>query len=193
MAAGDSIVNICNIGLIAIGQDPINTLADRTKRAILCSLRYDQIRREVLRSHNWNCAKKRALLNASSTPPAFGYGVAYDLPADFLRFYTEDEDQAFPKPDWVIENGQVLSNDDGPLEIIYIFDLQDCTKFDALLVAALGEAIGAALAKPLTQDAGEEAAALARAEGKVAAARTASSQENSPSELNVDVMLIARG
>lgn len=193
MAAGDSAVTICNIGLIGIGQDPINALTDNNKAAILCNLRYDQKRRETLRKHNWNFARRRATLAANSTPPAFGYGAAYDLPGDFIRFYTEDEDQTVPEPDWVIENGQILSNDDGPLEIIYIYDCQDCTKFDPLFVATLGEAIGAALAKPLTQSKSEEDDAKARAGDALSEARTAGSQENAPQVLDVDVMLQARG
>ena len=192
MAQGDSIVGICNIGLIAIGEDPIASLTDDNKRAILCNARYDQVRRELLRAHNWNFARKRAQISASSTAPAFGYGAAYDLPSDFIRFYSEDENSD-PQADWVIENGQVLSNDGGPLDIRYIFDAKDPTRFDALFVTALGYAIGAALAEPLTQSETKAQGLAARTEGAVAAARTASAQENSPREWDVDVLLSARG
>jgi hypothetical protein len=52
MAAGDSIVGICNLALVqGLGQDPISALSENRKAAILCNLNYDQVRRALLRSH----------------------------------------------------------------------------------------------------------------------------------------------
>jgi hypothetical protein len=66
MAAGDSIVGICNLGLVnGLGQDPIASLTDNRKAAIHCNLAYDPTRRAMLRAHPWDFATARARLSAS--------------------------------------------------------------------------------------------------------------------------------
>ena len=57
----------------SLGQIPFT---DNTKRAILCNLRYDQLRRDVLRRKDWNFARKRVQLPAASTPPAWRRFIA---------------------------------------------------------------------------------------------------------------------
>ena len=149
MAAGDSVVSICNIGLIALGEKPISSLNDPVKTAILCAARYDQIRRAVLRGAPWNCGKKQTLLAASPTAPLFTYRNAFPLPADFVRMFNLPEnDQAT----WEVIGNLLMTDEGAPLQTLYIFDLQDPTQFDPLLTEAIGQAIGAELARPLGRD-----------------------------------------
>lgn len=189
MAAGDSIVSICNIGLIELGEDPIAALTDRRKAAILANARYDQVRRSILRSAPWNCAKKQAQLAASTTPPAFTYANAYPTPADFIRMFDLPEnDQAV----WEVIGNTICTDEGSPLDTLYIFDLVDPTRFDPLLAESIGYAMGAALAVPLKQSKQARNDLLSIVEGKLAAARLAASQENSPKEWDVDVWLRQR-
>lgn len=191
MAAGDSIISICNLGLVTgLGQDPINALSDNRKAAILCNLRYDQVRREVLRSHPWGCARKREQLAASATPLAFGNFTPFTLPDDWIRnVKTADE---MKRDKWTVEGRQLLCNETAPLNLLYIYDLQDPSIFDALLVAALGYAMAAELAIPLTQDRGLKSQMEAELEAKISAARLVTSQDNSAEEFDVDVLLRSR-
>lgn len=191
MAAGDSIISICNLGLVqGLGQAPISALTDNRKAAILCNISYDQVRREMLRAHPWSFARKRAQLATAVTAPLFGHRSAFTLPADYIRLVDVPED--FGRPRWQIEGQQLLCNSSAPLDLIYIFDCQDPTVFDPLFVAALGYAIAAALAVPLTQDKGLKSAMEQETEAKLDAARLVTSQDNSAEDLDVDILLRSR-
>jgi hypothetical protein len=189
MAQTDSIVSICNIGLIALGELPIESLDDPYKRAALCRERYDDIRRAVLRGHIWNCARKRAVLADAPAQPLFGWQHAYQLPDDFLRVVKLNDNDLVK---WEIEGDTLLTNTDPPANLIYIWDLQDTTKFDALLVQALGKTIAAELAEPLTQSDSKVQGLLREVDDKTGQARSIGSQESSPEEWDVDRWLRAR-
>lgn len=192
MAAGDSIVGICNLALVqGLGQDPITALSDNRKAAILCSLNYDQTRRAMLRSHLWNFSIKRTQLSASATAPPFGFAYAFSLPADFMRVVPavgEDSNQE----KWRIEGQQLLSDDDGAMDLIYVYDCQDPTLFDPLFVQALAYGLAAELAIPITQDKALRSSMEAMREARLASARTVSAQDNSAGDWDNDVMLRAR-
>jgi len=57
-----SSLEICNIALLKIGADSITALSDANKRARLCTLLYDFMRKKLLRAHPWNFAIKRSFL-----------------------------------------------------------------------------------------------------------------------------------
>lgn len=189
MAAGDSSTSICNIALIALGEDPITSLADNTKRAILCSARYQDVRRAVLRSHPWNCNRKQAQWASDATGPLFTFAYRYQLPGDFMRMYSMPEnDMAL----WDIMDGYLYTDQGSPLDVVYGYDLQDETKFDPLLTHAIAYSLAGELAIPLTQNTERAKQALAVMEGKLGIARLIGSQENSPREWDEDILLRSR-
>jgi len=189
MALGDSIVSICNIALFALGEDPIVSLEDNTKRAILCNGRYDDVRRAVLRSHPWPCAKVQALLAASATPPLFTFANAYPLPADFIRMVDLPEnDEAV----WEIQGNALLTDEDAPLQLVYVRDLTDPTLFDPLLVHTIAYALGVELVEPLAQDGSKLQRLAAMLNDKGETARLVASQGDSPREWDEDVLLRSR-
>ena len=190
MAAGDSSTSICNIALIALGEDPIQALSDNSKRAILCSARYDDIRRAALRGHNWNFARKQAQLAADPVAPLFDWKSRYPLPSDFIRFYREDDEA--DTDIWDIFDGHIYTNSDGALNCYYVYDVQDATQFDPLFVHVLAYNIAGELGLSLTQNQNRVTAALQMMEGKLSVARMAGSQENAPREWDVDVLLRSR-
>lgn len=189
MAAGDSIVGICNIGLIALGEDPIISLSDNRKAAILCSARYDQVRRATLASHPWGCTKKQIQLASSTTAPLFTYANAYPLPADFLRMIDMPEnDEAV----WEVVGNVLMTDEGAPLDIIYGCDLQDPTRFEPLLVEALGFALAAVLARPLKQSSDLKQEMEGELDRRMSIARLVSSQADSPREWDEDIWLRRR-
>ena len=190
MAAGDSPTSICHIALIALGEDPITSLADNTKRAILCNARYDQIRRSTLRDLPWNCAKRQAQIAASSVAPLFDWQSRYPLPADFIRFYRESHEQDMDI--WEVMDGYIYTNTVGALNCVYIYDLQDATKMDPLLVDSIAFDIAVELGLPITQNSTRVEGALAKLSAKLSTARMAGAQENAPREWDVDVLLRSR-
>lgn len=186
MAAGDSATSICNIGLIAIGEEPIASLGDNRKAAILCATRYDQIRRKVLRMHPWNFARKQAQLAAGTAGPLFTYANAYPLPPDFIRMDDlPDNDQAA----WDVIGNQLMTDEGAPLNVLYVSDVQDPTRFDPLFVEALGYSIAAELAQPMRQSQSLEQEMLTKVKDNLAIAQLIGSQENSSAEWDVDVWL----
>lgn len=189
MAAGDSIVGICNLGLIEIGEDPISALTDNRKAAILCNARYDQVRRDLLRSHTWNFARKRAQLAAVTVGPAFEYVNAYALPNDFLRV-VELPDNIEAK--WQVEGLQLLTDETAPLNLVYIYDCADPTVFDPMFVKALGYAMGEALAWPVAASRDVQAKMGKLKDACIPEARLVGSQENSAREWDEDVWLRSR-
>lgn len=197
MAAGDSDILIVNKGLIAIGSDPIASFTDPYKRAILANQIYQGLRRECLELHDWNFARSRAVLAQSAVPPPFGLTNAFILPGDFIRFTDTDEEDD-DDIDWVIElvNGQrcVLTDhsEAGALNIKYVFDAQDPTQFSPLFVRALAGRIGMDLADPLGRSAKEYAKAKQMHEDALNDARASSSQQDSPKEFDVDILLRSR-
>jgi hypothetical protein len=194
VAAGDSIVSICNSAMSWLGEDPIVSLTDATKRAILLSNRYDPVRRRVLREHPWKCAKQQVTLALSTYVPLVTYDFAYALPADCLRFWDlPDNDQA----EWEVGQdaaaGRLLfTNEEAPLCGVYIYDLTDPTRMDAELVDVLALELALDLVGPLTEDKGKEDRIVAKLKDKKAAAKLVNADEASSKEWDEDIWLRAR-
>lgn len=192
MALGDSVVSIGNIALIALGENPVTSIfpPDNTKRAIVLSQRYDDVRRFVLRSHPWNCARKQAVLAASATTPPFQWDYAYPLPSDFIRM-----SEGLPENDravWEIVGNQLCTDEAPPLDLDYICDLQDPTLFDPGLVHAVAYAIVAELGLAITGSVAKVAKAQQTLDGKMATARLVGAQDNAPEEWDADIWLRSR-
>jgi hypothetical protein len=191
MAIGDSIVSVCNIAMVALGEDLIVSVfpPDNTKRAILAAQRYDDVRRGVLASYPWHCNRKRAQLAAAVTAPLFGAGAQYPLPADCLGV---DELPGIGRERWIVEGGNILTNAGGPLNVIYGFDLQDPSRFEPLLTQAVGYGLAAELCEAIAQSRVERDDLLQILAEKIATARFTSSRSASARALEIDVWLSAR-
>jgi hypothetical protein len=191
MAQGDSATSVANIALIALGEKPLTVLSENSKNATLINARLDDVRRFVLRSHPWRSAKKQAQLAASADAPLFNWTSKYPLPADFIRFYNEDEMTEYMGI-WEIMDGAVYTKRQGALNCEYIYDLQDYTVMDAAMIHVIAYHLAAELALPITQNPSRAQAALSTMSGKLELARLVNAQEASPREWNVDVLLWAR-
>lgn len=190
MAQGDSAVSICNIALIELGEAPITALTESNKRATLCNARYDDVRRFVLRSHPWNCARKQAQLAASATVPLFTWTNKYPLPSDFIRFYAEKSELNFDV--WEVFDGCIYTNTSGALDCDYIYDLQDCAKMDPGLIHTIAADLTSAIGLALTQNPSRVDLATKSLAAKYSLARFINAQERAPSEWDVDVLLASR-
>ncbi len=135
MASSD--VEVCNLALQKLGAARIASLTEDSTNAEECNASYDHLRKTELRRYKWNFARKRASLPASAVAPAFDFASAFPLPVDCLRLLPP----AITTLDWQIENHQgqsaILTNDSAPLEIVYIADITDPTRFDESFVEML--------------------------------------------------------
>lgn len=148
-------VQICNLALLEFGELQITSLNDNTKEGRACKVLYPLLRDELLYAHPWNFALKRADITPEvSTSPAFEYDYAYTLPADCLRVWEFYTDSSTTEPQWEVENGLLLTNEDSEIYIRYISQVTEPGRFNPAFVACLGKKLGAALAAKLAGDRG---------------------------------------
>ncbi len=196
MSIGDSDVGICNTALVSLGELPIVALTDNNKRAILCLQEYDKARRHVLGVQPWSCARKQAQIAQSAVAPLFTWQAKFPMPDDFIRFYAEGED--YDMSVWEImadpDDGALMlySNDSSPLNVIYVYDLQDCTKMSAPLVDAIALELVTRIGLAITQNQSRVESAMKQLSARLDTARSMDSQQRAPREWDVDVLLRAR-
>jgi hypothetical protein len=167
-------VEIMNMALIAVGERMITASTEDTKAARVADARYPNVRDDVLSSHPWHCATKRASLSALVAAPAFGFTYQFQLPADYLRLVQLED----PKETYEIEDGKILT-DNSELKIIYIFQLTEVPKMTPTLATAIGAKLAFEIANALARDP-ERAESLWKIyQAKMAEARFTDSMEGS--------------
>ena len=128
--------------MLKIGEDPIASLSETTKRARVCSALYDEKRKELLTSHRWVFSIGRASLALLASAPAFGFTYQFTLPTDCLRVLgVYDPNQGLHQYTatnriWKVESGKFLYTDDS-VNIFYIRDVETVPDFDPLFDTAL--------------------------------------------------------
>ena len=140
-------VDVCNLALLKLGSgSKITSLTDNSIAARALNTCYDMVRKAELRANYWSFALKRTTLPAGATVPAWGYKMAFPLPADFLRIVQVNQFYLTPALlDYNTADASAFSievNSDGaksilcdynaPLSIRYVFDVMDEVSFDAL-------------------------------------------------------------
>jgi hypothetical protein len=122
-----SVTQICNRALIRLGASTITDITENSKEARLCNIIYDQVRQELLRSHPWNFAIRRATLASDTEYPPFEFSYQYSLPSDCLRVLSMVDSAE----NYKLENNKILTNE-AIVDILYIGDVEDPTQFDSL-------------------------------------------------------------
>lgn len=137
----NSEVDICNLALSLMKVPAITSITTPTNdEERTCRLWYDTSRKEILRKHSWNFAKKRVALSLCSDAPLFKYSDKYALPNDFIRLISIGEvEDSLVGMDYQIEEDKYLTIDNGSaasLYIFYIFDETRPARYDACFVKA---------------------------------------------------------
>jgi hypothetical protein len=157
-------VEIANRALSKLGDKTIVSLTEDSNSARAINECYVLVRKNEIRRHSWHFAKKRALLAASATAPAFDFSYAYPLPSDCLRVLMphpeSDSVQYDGKVDWKIEGRSILSDQAGPLKITYLADVTDSEQFDAAFVDTFAARLAAEVSMRLTGSAEKRKLAL---------------------------------
>lgn len=146
-----SVVEICNRALQKLGAKRITSITEDSNNARACNVAYGPVRLALLRAHPWSCAVAREQLAASSTEPLFGKAYSYPLPSDYLRLLPPDAEYNLNSNDWQIEGGEIYTNDSAPLDVRYIFDLEDPNIMDPLFREALSTKLALELCEEITQ------------------------------------------
>lgn len=151
-------INVCRRALLRVGDtDTVNSIeSPQTEGEKYCAEFYDQARRETLRKHVWNFAKRRIEISKEVSGPLFGFSARYKLPTDFVRIVQVGSDiRKTLYYDYAVEGGYLLADgiaqDDGELYLVYIRDEIDLNKWDAAALELLVLYLAEKLAFPLTK------------------------------------------
>jgi hypothetical protein len=144
-------VEICSDALLLLGEEPITSFDDASKKARLCKRFYPVIRDSVLRAYPWRCAIKYQSLNILTGDSAItesDYAYTYQLPASpyCLRALLINNDKTVQ---WEVI-GRKLVTDEESVTLKYIARITDPGDFDALLVMAIAIQLAQAIAYPIT-------------------------------------------
>jgi hypothetical protein len=155
-------VDICNMALGHIGQDA-NVSAidppDGSAEADHCARFYPMARDEILESHAWRFATRRAQLAAVDVPDEVdSWDYAYQLPNQCIRplavFLPESTDDTAAQ-DFTVETdstgNDILYTNVEDAVLKYIARVEDTTKFSPLFTIALARLLAHYLAGPITK------------------------------------------
>lgn len=152
-------LDICNLALAQLGQEPISSLEQEDERARRCRLFYDAIRREVLRTHNWSFACTQADLALMEVPQGdTGNGYVYAYPQDclFLRKVYEKGQENHPLAFKELYRkqlqGRVIICAAPHACAEYTRDMTDTSVFDPAFVKAFSLAMAVDLTVTLSAD-----------------------------------------
>ena len=152
-------VNLANMALTMLGQQPITALTESNNRAVMANARFADVRDSVLRTHPWNCAIKRASCTKLSRAPSWGYTTTFAVPADFVRLVDLDD----PTQKYSIEAGNsgdtasghsdtVIVTDASEMKIRYVYRLTAVNLMDDTLKHAIATKLAADIALAITGD-----------------------------------------
>ena len=170
-------VSICSNALRRLGDDPITALTDDTERARLCNAFYADTRDQVLRSHPWNFAIRRATLAQLSGTPSYGFSHHYALPADCLRVLSSEYEDYIFKVENVATHVRVLLTDESTANILYVARITDTNLFDSMFVDVLTQKLAVDLAYPVTNSTTLQTQMQKVFEKKLSEARSIDGQE----------------
>ena len=201
MPASD--VAIANLALTKLGADRIIALTDNTKEAREVNAIYELERDNEIRAHFWKFATARTALPALTTPPAFGYNNAFQLPSDYLRvvavgdfapgavdrwFYYTGTDNS----EYQIEGQTIVTDFAAPLNLRYMRRITDPTQFDANFVEAFACKLAIELCETLTSSSSKKADCARSYQMAISNALRANAIEQPPEPQTSGTWLMAR-
>jgi len=183
--------SICNSALAKLGAKRIASLDEDSKEARLCKEQYSKLRNEVLRSHPWNFAIKRAALALDTASPAYGFDNYFVLPSDFLRIL----DTEYLNEKYKIENNggnRRIATDAATINARYIAEVTTTALFSADFAEVLAWRIAADLAYAIVQSRGVAQDIFASYQWHLRNARSYDAQEGSPDSFIADTWITSR-
>ncbi len=140
-------VEICNYALGLIGAEPITAISENTREAKSCSNFYSLVMMNLLRSHNWNFAVKRATLTGT-TNSTFEFKYKIQKPTDYVRIvsFYDYTGEFKEEGDYILLNQQTV-------KLKYVHDDIDEGDFDASFSVCLASKLADAICYQITQSA----------------------------------------
>ena len=144
-----SFLDIANKALYLIGHKTIQDLEADDNVSGRCKVNlYDSID-EVLREHDWNCARERLSIAPMTTAPAFGFTNQFQLPTN--PFCLRPLQLYGTSSTWKVE-GRHLLCDDSSIKLIFTKRITDPNDFDALCAEAIAVKLAMKLSYSFTKE-----------------------------------------
>jgi hypothetical protein len=142
-------VSIANEALQLLGSSrKLESLTQDHPNARTMNAAFERTRQSLIRRYEWSFAKKRASIAADGDQTVWGEHNRYSIPNDYLRL-TRNNETGF-SVDWQIEGGFIVTDDDSPLEVIYIADIDDPNAQDSLFREAFANRLAFVTCKEIT-------------------------------------------
>ena len=142
-------IDICKMALVLLGAQRITALSDTSEEAIKLNIIFEPSRKAEIESFPWNFATKRATLALLTETPDHKYSYLFQLPSDCLRVIRLSD----PDIEYRVE-GDKIATDETEIEIEYIANITDTSKFPSLFVAALAARLAWELSISITDKEG---------------------------------------
>jgi len=156
-------VSVCNLALAKVGDEaaqitsiPASPNEEYSKEANLCSKFFEITLREVLEATEWKFARKRRALALLPDAPVWEWSFAHEIPADCARPLrvsptTDTQREYVFQTEWDVEDGTIVSNKE-ELWMLYVQNISNLNKADALFIKTLYTALAVKLVFPLTEN-----------------------------------------
>ena len=139
-------IDICNIALSYLGEDKINALdEDGTNPESLCFQFFDFCLENLLRRHDWSFASQRVELAQASSTPLFGWLYEYPFPVNCLLVR-----EVYLDADYEVEQRNILTDQNGDVQIRYTKKVTDMTELDSNFIKALAHYLASEIGLALT-------------------------------------------
>lgn len=185
--------DICNLALVRLGEPPVLSLDDTSKRANALKSYYDLALDILLQDHPWNFATRRATLARLTAAPDFGYSYAYQLPSGCLRVLgmVGDGYNIDPSLNYKLE-GQQLLTDESAVKIKYILRVTETGMYGARFCSALASRLALELSYHLVKSPALQGQMLKLFGAELSAAKAIDAQEDTPEVYESNEWLEAR-
>lgn len=153
-------LDLVNQAFNECGQKQIDTLDNTNNSAMVATAnrQLDRIKRAVLRTRDWNCARKRAIVDVLDASLSLGeWTQAFRLPPDCLamrRFVSDFKHVKYAK--FSVESDpddkRILFTTHGNNKIVYTANLLDVNRWDSLLFDACATRLAIQFAITIPRD-----------------------------------------
>jgi hypothetical protein len=162
-------------------------MTDANNRARACNLAWPFVRQHVLRSHSWNAATVRTQIAPLAAAPDWGFATAYVLPSDYLHI-----DEVDTTRDWRVENGEILTDATGTLNVRYVKDETDTEVYDGSLTFVMGIRLAVEIVERVTNSGPKKNVLLQEYQVALNEAKMDDGQEQSPADFEEDDWITSR-
>lgn len=144
---------VANLALQHLGQRRISDLPTATDKAGL-EIRavFPVVRQALLREHGFAFAEDTVELQRLAQAPVNRWAYAYQLPTDFIRAIAINDDDAVSQDEFELASEGRLLTDAETVDLHYVKDVENVTRWDALFVEAIALAVAVKVCKVITGD-----------------------------------------